>query len=117
MSLPIRSSLAPRIDDRSKRICRTIGDFAVYMHDFGFEHFDVNFRKDADCWNGSSIAACFNEIPSVERGYTWWCNKRPLSPCVFNCPTQVSALIVSAMLYYKEHDFPGEIMYRIKSTA
>jgi hypothetical protein len=26
----------------------------------------------------------------VNRAYTWWCNKRPGNPCVFNCPNQVS---------------------------
>ncbi|KAI8471295.1 MAG: hypothetical protein J3K34DRAFT_236056 [Monoraphidium minutum] len=88
-SLPGRASLVPRAQDRSSSICRTIGDFAVYMHDFGLEHFDVNFRKDQACWNGSSIDSCLVSQVGVQRGYTWWCNKRPNNPCVFNCPTQV----------------------------
>jgi hypothetical protein len=88
-SLPTRSTLLPREDDRSKRICRTIGDFAVYMHDYGLEHFDNNFRKDAACWSGTNISDCLTSIVGVDRGYTWWCNKRPNNPCVFNCPTQV----------------------------
>jgi len=88
-TLPGRATLSPRNDDRSTHICRTLGDFAVYMHDFGLKHFDVNFRKDVACWNGSDIEKCFVTIPGVERGYTWWCNKRPNNPCVFNCPTQV----------------------------
>lgn len=89
-SLPRRQNLDPRRDDRSLRVCRTVGDFAVYMHDFGFEHFDINFREDADCWNGTSITNCGTASQTVQRGYTWWCNKRPNNPCVFNCPTQVS---------------------------
>lgn len=93
-SLPARDLLNPRADDRSLRLCRTIGDFAVYMHDFGLEHFDVNFRKDGRCWNGTDIAQCNAPIAGVERGYTWWCNKRPNNPCVFNCPTQVSLSVI-----------------------
>lgn len=64
------------------------------MHDFGLEHFDVNFRKDGRCWNGTDIAQCNAPIAGVERGYTWWCNKRPNNPCVFNCPTQVSLSVI-----------------------
>lgn len=88
-TLPMRQSLNPRHDNRSAHVCRTIGDFAVYMHDFGFEHFDVNFREDVMCWNGTNIQSCQGAAQGVERGYTWWCNKRPHNPCVFNCPTQV----------------------------
>lgn len=59
------------------------------MHDYGLEHFDNNFRKDAACWSGTNISDCLTSIVGVDRGYTWWCNKRPNNPCVFNCPTQV----------------------------
>lgn len=89
VSLPSRAALSPREDNRSGHVCRTLGDFAVYMHDFGLEHFDVNFRRDGACWNGTDIAGCYESSGDVERGYTWWCNKRPNNPCVFNCPTQV----------------------------
>lgn len=95
ISMPDRSSLRPRTDDRSKHICRTIGSFAVYMHDFGLDQFDSRFRDDQACWN---VTAYNDSSPLIEhctldvdRHYTWWCNKRPNNPCVFNCPNQVGS--------------------------
>lgn len=97
-SIPNRSLLRPRTDDRSNRTCRTIGAFAVYMHDFGLSKFDSRFRDDQACWNGtfandSSLSTMCGS--SIDRHYTWWCNKRPNNPCVFNCPNQVSAYILT----------------------
>jgi hypothetical protein len=74
------------------------------MHDFGLSKFDSRFRDDQHCWNGtfsnetSVSASCGG---AVDRDYTWWCNKRPNNPCVFNCPNQVGALQV--YIYF----FPG----------
>lgn len=87
-TLPNRTSLDPRVDDRGSRTCRTIGQFAVYMHDFGLDKFDARFRDDAACWNGTA-AGCAAAAPSTDRGYTWWCNRRPNNPCVYGCPNQV----------------------------
>lgn len=94
-TLPGRATLSARTDDRSARTCRTLGDFAVYMHDFGLQYFDGNFRKDMACWNGTDINGCFTTPVGVERGYTWWCNKQLNNPCVFNCPTQVWFLVAT----------------------
>jgi hypothetical protein len=90
---PVRDTLDPRTDDVNTRSCRTIGRFALYMHDYGLDKFDEAFRGDVACWNASAtspgqlLAACSNS--SMNRAYTWWCNKRPGNPCVFNCPNQV----------------------------
>lgn len=86
-TLPNRSLLDARVDDRSSRSARTIGQFAVYMHDFGLDKFDARFRDDAACWNGTA-AACV-AAASADRNYTWWCNRRPNNPCVYGCPNQV----------------------------
>jgi hypothetical protein len=64
----------------------------VYMHDFGLSEFDSRFRDDQDCWNSTSSNS--SAVPTscgadADRHYTWWCNKRPNNPCVFNCPNQV----------------------------
>jgi hypothetical protein len=89
----VRDNLDPRTDDVNTRSCRTLGRFALYMHDYGLDKFDEAFRGDVACWNASAaspaalLAACSNS--SVNRAYTWWCNKRPGNPCVFNCPNQV----------------------------
>jgi len=90
-TLPVRSALDPRVDDRSARQCRTIGQFAVYMHDFGLDQFDARFRDDKACWNGSAAGCAAPAAPaeSPDRAYTWWCNRRPNNPCVFGCPNQV----------------------------
>lgn len=85
-TLPNRAALDPRVDNRGSRSCRTIGQFAVYMHDFGLDKFDSRFRDDVSCWNGSA-AGCAASAP--DRGYTWWCNRRPNNPCVYGCPNQV----------------------------
>lgn len=92
-SMPNRSALNPRTDDRGNRVCRTIGSFAVYMHDYGLDKFDSRFRDDMACWNVTAFndstplqSSCNN---TADRQYTWWCNKRPNNPCVFNCPNQV----------------------------
>jgi hypothetical protein len=87
-TLPNRTALDPRVDDRGSRTCRTIGQFAVYMHDFGLDKFDARFRDDAACWNGTA-AACVPAVAPRDRGYTWWCNRRPNNPCVYGCPHQV----------------------------
>jgi hypothetical protein len=93
-SLPNRSSLNPRTDDRSQRVCRTLGSFAVYMHDYGLDQFDSRVRDDGSCWNVTAanssqplLDSCSNTTRN--RHYTWWCNKRPNNPCVFGCPNQV----------------------------
>jgi hypothetical protein len=93
-TLPIRKDLKPRSDNRSQRVCRTIGSFAVYMHDYGLDQFDSRFRDDAACWNVSAVnssAALLGNCSQTMRNrhYTWWCNKRPNNPCVFGCPNQV----------------------------
>lgn len=87
-TMPNRSALDPRVDDRGARSCRTIGQFAVYMHDFGLDKFDARFRDDVACWNGT-LAACAAASPQPDRGYSWWCNRRPNNPCVYGCPHQV----------------------------
>lgn len=93
-TLPNRTNLRPRTDNRHERVCRTIGSFAVYMHDFGLDQFDSRFRDDAACWNVSAAntsAPLLGNCSQVARNrhYTWWCNKRPNNPCVFGCPNQV----------------------------
>lgn len=94
-SLPNRANLHPRTDNRTERVCRTIGAFAVYMHDYGLDQFDSRFRDDIACWNVSAYNTSeplLGNCSSITRNrhYTWWCNKRPNNPCVFNCPNQVS---------------------------
>lgn len=96
-SIPVRANLRPRTDDRSQRTCRTLGAFAVYMHDYGLDQFDSRFRDDGACWNvtayGSADPLIANCSQGVNRNFTWWCNKRPNNPCVFNCPNQVCKVV------------------------
>lgn len=101
-SIPDRSQLRPRTDDRSNRTCRTIGAFAVYMHDFGLSKFDSRFKDDQSCWNGTfyNESSVYDSCGgTVDRHYTWWCNKRPNNPCVFNCPNQVGAVQAAAAFF------------------
>lgn len=110
-SMPNRSNINPRTDDRSKRTCRTIGSFAVYMHDFGLDKFDSRFRDDASCWNvtafNTSTSLEGNCSQPVDRHYTWWCNKRPNNPCVFNCPNQASASASSGLEHAQSVTVPA----------
>lgn len=96
-SLPVRANLKPRTDNRTQRVCRTIGSFAVYMHDYGLDQFDSRLRDDAACWNVSayntSETLLGNCTGNKNRQYTWWCNKRPNNPCVHNCPNQVTSCL------------------------
>ena len=100
-SLPVRANIRPRTDNRTQRVCRTIGSFAVYMHDYGLDQFDSRFRDDSSCWNVSALnsseallSACNPTLRN--RKYTWWCNKRPNNPCVFGCPNQVRLFLLSS---------------------
>jgi hypothetical protein len=107
-TLPNRSSLNPRTDDRSQRVCRTLGSFAVYMHDFGLDQFDSRFRDDAACWNVTAASSSQPLLDSCSgttrnRHYTWWCNKRPNNPCVFGCPDQVGHYLRSLMAPFPVH--------------
>lgn len=102
-TLPNRASLKPRTDDRNLRVCRTIGAFAVYMHDFGLDKFDSRFRDDVQCWNATGFGTGDNLTSGcssvIDRHYTWWCNKRPNNPCVFNCPNQVRSILSTVCCY------------------
>jgi hypothetical protein len=89
-TMPNRAAMDARVDNRSSRSIRTIGQFAVYMHDFALDKFDARFRDDAGCWNGTAAnCTAAGEAAARDRGYTWWCNRQPNNPCVFGCPNQV----------------------------
>jgi hypothetical protein len=45
---PVRDDLDPRTDNVNQRSCRTIGRFALYMHDYGLDKFDEAFRGDLE---------------------------------------------------------------------
>jgi hypothetical protein len=121
-TMPDRSQLQPRTDDRNNRTCRTIGAFAVYMHDFGLNKFDSRFRDDQDCWNStfsnnSAVpASCGGD---VDRHYTWWCNKRPNNPCVFNCPNQVCSWLLQPFGQVGQHHHcaPGLLRCQLIAAA